>query len=164
MTKHNYTLNIPDTVAASLHAGVDLDCGNFYNVNIPLAVKNKTIVEADVDQALLRAFTILVRLGYFDPSELQIYRNFSNNDINTKESQQLALLSAQQSIVLLKNLDQSLPLNLDQLTSKTVALIGPSLNATVLMQSNYHGVAPFVISPLMGFNAITSSISYLLHY
>jgi beta-D-xylosidase 4 len=160
MTRHNYTSNIPDTVAAALHAGVDLDCGNFYNVNIPVALNNNTIVEADVDQALSRAFTILIRLGYFDPPEIQIYRNISNIDINTNASQQLALLSAQQSIVLLKNINKSLPLNLDQLTNKTIALIGPAINATVLMQSNYHGVAPIVISPLMGFNASTLGISY----
>jgi beta-D-xylosidase 4 len=160
MTRHNYTSNIPDTVAAALHAGVDLDCGNFYNVNIPVALNNNTIVEADVDQALSRAFTILIRLGYFDPPEIQIYRNISNIDINTNASQQLALLSAQQSIVLLKNINKSLPLNLDQLTNKTIALIGPAINATVLMQSSYHGVAPIIISPLMGFNAITLGISY----
>ena len=164
MSGHHYTSTVEDTVAAAFNAGTDLDCGSFYSKHTQEALDKHTIVESDIDRALERTFNVLVRLGYFDPSELQIYRNFSNNDINTNESQQLALLSAQQSIVLLKNLDQSLPLNLDQLTSKTVALIGPSLNATVLMQSNYHGVAPFVISPLMGFNAITSSISYLLHY
>jgi beta-D-xylosidase 4 len=71
----------------------------------------------------------------------------------------LALLSAQQSIVLLKNTNQALPLNLNQLKNKTIALIGPAINATDLMQSSYRGRAPFFISPLMAFNTITSSIS-----
>jgi hypothetical protein len=57
-------------------------------------------------------------------------------------------------------LNKNLPLNLDQLANKTIALIGPSLNATVLMQSSYHGPAPFLISPLMGFNEITLSNFY----
>ena len=115
-------------------------------------------MEADVDQALLRTFSVLVRLGYFDPPEEQIYRNLTRVNINTMEAQQLALLSAQESIVSLKNVGKSLPLNLDQLTNKTIALIGPSFNATVLMQANYHRVAPFLISLLMAFSAITSSI------
>jgi beta-D-xylosidase 4 len=161
MTGHNYTSNIPDTVAAALHAGVDLDCGNFYNTSIPIALDNKTIVEADVDQALSRTLTILVRLGYFDPPEIQIYRNLSRVNINTTEAQQLALLSAQKSMVLLKNIDKSLPLNLNQLTNKTIALIGPAFNVTEPMQSNYHGAAPFLISPLMAFDTITQSIRLL---
>jgi beta-glucosidase-like glycosyl hydrolase len=158
MTRHNYTSNVPDTVAVALHAGVDIDCGTFYNDNIPIALKNQTIVESDVDQALTHAFSVLIRLGYFDPPEQQIYRNISRVDVDTPEAQQLALLSARQSIVLLKNTNKNLPLNIDQLTNKTIALIGPSINATDLMQSNYRGRAPFLISPLMAFNEITSSI------
>ena len=157
MTGHQYTSNDPDTVAAALHAGLDLDCGNYYSVQIPIAF-NKTIVQADIDQASIRTFSVLIRLGYFDPPEQQVYRNLSRVNINTPAAQQLALLSAQQSIVLLKNMNKNLPLNLDQLTNKTIALIGPSINATELMQSSYHGPAPFLISPLMAFNEITSSI------
>jgi beta-D-xylosidase 4 len=119
---------------------------------------NGTIVQADVDQALTRTFTVLLRLGYFDPPEEQIYRTLTRVNINTPEAQQLALLSAQESIVLLKNVNKSLPLNSDQLVHKIIALIGPSANATVLMQSNYHSRAPFLISPLMGFNEVASSI------
>jgi beta-D-xylosidase 4 len=158
MNRHNYTSTTADTVAAALHAGVDLDCGTFFNANAQTALDNQTIVQADIDQALIRTFTILVRLGYFDPPEQQIYRNLGQIDINTPQAQQLALLSAQQSIVLLKNINKNLPLNLDQLTNKTIALIGPSINATLVMQSIYHGVAPFLISPLMAFYQITLSI------
>jgi beta-glucosidase-like glycosyl hydrolase len=158
LTGHHYTSTNSDTIAAALHAGIDLDCGYFYSANIPIAIDNKTIVPADVDQASLRTFTTLIRLGYFDLPEQQIYRNFSRVNINTPEAQQLALLSAQQSLVLLKNINHSLPLYLSQLTNKTVALIGPSINATELMQSSYHGRAPILISPWMAFSTITSSI------
>jgi len=101
MTRHNYTSTIPDTVAAALHAGVDLDCGSFYNTNIPIAFANKTISETDIDQALSRVFNVLLRLGYFDPPEMQPYRNLSRIDIGTHQAQQLAFVSAQQSLVLL---------------------------------------------------------------
>jgi beta-glucosidase-like glycosyl hydrolase len=129
-----YTSNIPDTVAAALH-----NRSNFYNIHVQAALDNKTIVEVDVDQALIRTFSVLIRLGYLYPPEDQIYRNLSRVNINTPEAQQLVLRTAQESIVLLKNVDKSLPLNLDQWASKTIALIGPSVNATELMQSNsYH--------------------------
>lgn len=57
-------------------------------------------------------------------------------------------------MVLLKNSNKALPLSLDQLKSKKIALIGPTANVTVLMQSNYHGLAPYLTSPLMGFQTI----------
>jgi beta-D-xylosidase 4 len=133
MTRHNYTSNVLDTVAVALHAGVDIDWGTFYNYNIPIALKNQTIVEGDVDQTLTRAFSVLIRLGYFDPPEQLIYRNISRVNVDTFQAQQLPLLSAIQSVVLLKNTNKNLLLNLDQLTNKIIALIGPSINATDLM-------------------------------
>lgn len=51
-----------------------------------------------------------------------------------------------EGIVLLKN-DGILPLDRK---FKRVALVGPWANATVQMQGNYHGIAPFLISPLQG--------------
>jgi len=65
----------------------------------------------------------------------------------------LTLESAQQSIVLLKNLNNALPLNVNQLTNKKIALIGPTANATRLMQANYNGNAPYLIDAINGFNS-----------
>lgn len=160
MTEHNYTSTSDDTIAVALHAGVDIDCGSFYQHNAQAALANHTITEADIDLALVRAFNVLIRLGYFDPPEQQPYRNLTIDDINTEEARQLALQSSQEGIVLLKNLNNALPLNLDQLTNKKIALIGPSINATVVMQGNYHGRAPFLIDPITAFKLITTGIVY----
>jgi beta-D-xylosidase 4 len=150
-TQHHYTKTVEETVALALHAGTDLDCGHFYTDNTQAALDNKTIVEADVDQALERTFNILVRLGYFDPPEQQPYRQLSAKDVDTNQSRQLALEAAQQSIVLLKNANQALPLNITQLQNKKIVLIGPTVNATDWMQGSYYGVAPYLISPLQAF-------------
>ena len=141
MDYHHYTSTVAETVAAALHAGTDLDCGNYYLNHTQQALDNGTIVESDIDQALERTFNVLVRLGWFDPPEQQPYRQLNKDNVNTTEAQQLALKSAQESIVLLKNINKALPLNIDQLTNKTIALIGPTANATGLMQGNYHGNA-----------------------
>ena len=47
--------------------------------------------------------------------------NSTKLDVNTAEAQQLALESAQEGIVLLKNLNNALPLNIDQLKNKRIA-------------------------------------------
>jgi beta-D-xylosidase 4 len=160
MTTHHYTSTIPETVAVALHAGTDLDCGDFYAKNAEAALDNKTIVEADIDQAVIRLFDVQVRLGYFDPPEQQPYRKLSHVDVDTAESRQLALEAAQQSLVLLKNNNKALPLDINQLRNKKIALIGPSANATNLMQGNYFGSAPYLINPVMGFRNVTQGIIY----
>ena len=149
MTGHNYTTTIEDTVAVALHAGTDLNCGNFYSQHAQQALDNKTIVEADIDQALIRNFNILVRLGYFDPPEEQPYRQIPKFAVDTPASRQFTLESAQQSMVLLKNANSSLPLNINQLTNKKIALIGPTANARQLFRSRavfHHSSARISIS------------------
>jgi beta-D-xylosidase 4 len=154
MTAHHYTSNVPDTIAVALHAGMDLDCGDFYPKHTQEALDNKTIVESDIDQALEHTFGVLVRLGWFDPPEQQPYRQLTKDNVNTRYAQQLTLESAQESIVLLKNVNNALPLNIDQLQGKKIALIGPTANATRLMQGNYFGAAPYLIDPVTGFKSI----------
>lgn len=83
---HNYTQTPEATVAAALHAGTDLECGDFYAQHAQSALNNGTIVESDIDQALERTFNVLVRLGYFDPPEQQPYRQFSPADVDTPSS------------------------------------------------------------------------------
>lgn len=147
MTGHNYTHTVQDTVAVALHAGTDINCGSFYSEYAQQALDNKTIVEDDIDQALIRAFTVLVRLGYFDPAEQQPYRQITKDAVDTNRSRQLALEAAEQGIVLLKNVNKALPLNLNQLKNKTIALIGPTANITQILKGNYNGIAPFLVDP-----------------
>ena len=159
MSGHHYTSTVEDTVAAAFNAGTDLDCGSFYSKHTQEALDKHTIVESDIDRALERTFNVLVRLGYFDPAEQQPYRKLSAADVDTPASRQLALEAAQQSIVLLKNTNKILPLDVNQLRDKRIALIGPTANATGLMQGNYNGHAPYLIDPVTAFRNLTQSYS-----
>ena len=156
MMAQNYTSTVQDTVAVALYAGTDLECGTFYLQHAQEVLDNKTIIESDIDQALERTFNVLVRLGWFDPPEQQPYRLLNKDNVNTMETQNLALQSAQESIVLLKNMNRALPLNISQLKGKKIALIGPTANATVLMQGDYYGIAPFLTDPNFRIQIYTS--------
>lgn len=156
---HHYTMTPEETVAAALHAGTDLECGLFYLFHLQDALNSKTIVEADINQALMRTFNVLLRLGWFDPPEQQIYRQLNKNNVDTLEARDLSLVSAQESIVLLKNMNKVLPLNMSQLMNKKIALIGPIADATVSMQGIYHGQAPFLIDPVTGFKNLTAGLN-----
>jgi len=161
---HHYTSTAEETVAVALHAGTDLECGIFYLFHMHDALRSKKIVEADIDQALMRTFDVLIRLGWFDPPEQQVYRQLNKNNVDTIEARQLSLVSAQESMVLLKNVNKILPLNMSQLMNKKIALIGPMADATVTMQGNYHGRAPFLIDPVTGFKNITAGLKKLELY
>ncbi|KAJ7597736.1 glycoside hydrolase family 3 protein [Mycena floridula] len=143
-TDHHYTDTFPETVAAALKAGTDLDCRGSYQQQLPLALNQSLITLADLQLAFSRQYSSMVRLGYFDPPASQPYRQLSWSDVNTPAAQTLAYRAAAEGIVLLKN-DGTLPL---KSTVKTLAMIGPWANATVQMQGNYFGTPFRLVSPL----------------
>ncbi len=127
-------------------------------------MNQKKIVETDIDQALMRTFDVLIRLGWFDPPEQQLYRHFNKTHVDTLEARQLSLISAQESMVLLKNVNKTLPLKMEELMNKKIALIGPAADATVTMQGIYHGQAPFLIDPVTGFKNVTEGLKRNIFY
>jgi len=152
---HNDTSTPEIAVANALNAGTDLDCGTYFADHLPAAFNQSLFEEATLDQALTRLYSSLIRLGYFDPPENQVYRALGQSDINTPASQELARDAAVQGIVLLKN-DGTLPFS----KNSSIALIGPWANATTQMQSNYFGVAPFLHSPLIAAQSMGLEVTY----
>ncbi|KAI3615447.1 glycoside hydrolase family 3 protein [Moniliophthora roreri] len=143
---HRYT-GIVNASALALKAGLDIDLGTDLQNNLAQAMNESLISEDDLRRALFRQYHSLIRTGFFDPPEIQSYRQLRWSDVNTPQAQDLAYRAAVQGMVLLKN-DGTLPLNSSALK---VALIGPFSNATSQMQSSYAQPAPFVISPLQAF-------------
>ncbi|THV04770.1 beta-xylosidase [Dendrothele bispora CBS 962.96] len=145
---HHFTDTLANASAVSLLAGTDVDCGTSYADSLGDALDQGLVTEDDISKSLVRLYASLVRLGFFDPPENQPYRQITFDDVNSPQAQELAHNAAVEGIVLLKN-DGLLPLK--NATNTTVAMIGPWANATTQMQSNYNGVAPFLISPVQGF-------------
>jgi len=57
------TMNLTEAAAAGLLAGVDLDCGPYYQVHLPAAVQQGLVSEADIDDAALRVLVHHFKLG-----------------------------------------------------------------------------------------------------
>lgn len=145
---HRWADSREAAAAASLKAGTDLNCGTYYSHHLGGAYDQGLINDTHLDTALTRLYTSLVTLGYFDPADAQPYRSLSWDDVNTPEAQKLAYQAAVQGTVLLKNINNTLPLTSDQLQGKKVAVLGDWATATTQMQGNYYGVAPYLHSPL----------------
>ena len=143
---HKFVKTEADASALAVKAGTDLTCGTEY-ASLVQAVKNGLITEAEIDTSLKRLMTARFRLGMFDPPDMVPYARipFSQND--TPEHHQLALKTARESIVLLKNANRTLPLKKDL---KSLAVIGPNADAPEVLWGNYYGYPSRLITPLAG--------------
>jgi len=139
--------------AAAIKAGNDSDDQEFER-NIPLAVARGLLTTADVDRALSRVLRVGFRLGAFDPPENSPYSKISMDVVRSPEHLDLSLKTAQESLVLLKNAANFLPLKQDSVHS--VAVIGPAGNQDY-ETGNYYGTPVRKIGPLEGLKQLLGS-------
>lgn len=125
----------------------DVDCGNTVYATLTQAVQDGMITEPDIDEALKRLFTIRYRLGMFDPPSMVKYAQVSPSVLEAPEHKALALKMAQQSIVLLKNNNHTLPL---KKSIRKIAVIGPNADNKIAVLGNYNGVPSKIVSFLDG--------------
>ena len=142
---HKYVNDPVKAVALSLKAGTDLNCGSYFRLHLKDAFDQGLVTMEDIDQALLRIFVTRIKLGVFDPPSMNPYSKISKDVVDSKPHKELAHEIALQSIVLLKNENDILPL---QKSIKSVAVIGP--NANFCRFGTYSGKSSINITPLEG--------------
>lgn len=135
-----------EATALAIKAGNDSDDAEF-ETNIPLAVKRGLLTVKDVDQALTRVLRVGFRLGAFDPPQMSPYGGISMSAVRSPEHLALALKTAQESITLLSNRSNFLPLNREAVHS--IAVIGPA-GDTEYETGNYYGKPERKVGPLAG--------------
>jgi beta-D-xylosidase 4 len=144
-TAHAYGGDAAGAAAASISAGMDVDCGSFVQKNGMAALNSSKLTMDALDKAVGHLFRLRIRLGYFDPPSTTPWGNASHKDINYTEHYAQALRAAQEGIVLLENKRGVLPLQ----KGKTVAIAGPNANNSANMQGiDCHGVPPYLINPV----------------
>lgn len=131
---------------AVLH-GTDLECGQTVYKTLVDAVKNGMIKEEQLDVSLKRLFTVRYRLGMFDPTSMVKYAQTPASVLESPAHRAHALKMAQQSIVLLKNENNILPL---KKTIKKIAVLGPNANNQISVLGNYNGTPSKIISLFAG--------------
>jgi len=150
---HHFSPSIEAGVADSLKAGTDLICGSSQNrvqnerQGALQAVRQGLLPEADLDRVLERQFAARIRLGMFDPAELVPYSKITPAENDTEEHRRLALRTAQESLVLLKNKDHFLPF---KRAYKTIAVIGPDADSLDGLVGNYNGTPSKPVTILAG--------------
>jgi beta-glucosidase len=157
--RHNFLKTAEEASALAVKRGTDLECGESYKALVN-AVKQGLISEAEIDRAVKRLFDARFRLGMFDPPEMVPYSKipFSAND--SPEHRQLALNAARESIVLLKNENNTLPLRKNL---KSIAVIGPNADEVQVLLGNYNGQPSRATTPLAGIRQRVSSQTKVLY-
>jgi len=148
---HFYVETPEEAAALSVKGGTDINCLHTYQNHLVNAVAEGLLSEEHIDTAVSRLLAARFRLGMFDPQELVPYTQISSETIDSKKHRELALQTARESIVLLKNENNFLPLNKN---IKSVAVIGP--NANICQFGDYSGKPSRAITLLEGIRNIVS--------
>lgn len=133
---HHYVKTKEAAATLSIKAGLDLECGDDVYIEPLLnAYKQRMVTEADIDSAAYRVLRVRMLLGLFDKPDKNPYTKISPSVIGSKKHKELALEAAHQSIVLLKNEKNTLPINTKKI--KSIAVVG--INAATPEFGDYSG-------------------------
>ncbi|MBK8188726.1 MAG: glycoside hydrolase family 3 C-terminal domain-containing protein [Cellvibrio sp.] len=147
---HAFTKIPEEATKAVFEAGMDNICGDAKEADhIRSALDKGLITEALIDQSLIRLFTARMQLGQFDP-RTKVFPKITSRDNDTDAHSQLARRMAEESIVLLKNKNDFLPLSAD---IKNIAVIGPTADSLPALVGNYNGTPSKPVTPLKGMRA-----------
>ena len=151
---HHFAKSQAEAAAVSLKKGMDSECADFFTIAKDShdyqpyidAVKQGLLTEADLDIALKRLFTARMRLGMFDPPAKVPYAQTSESEIDSAPHRALALKTARESMVLLKN-DGVLPLSG---SARKILVVGPLAESVEVLHGNYAGTASHAVTALEG--------------
>src|SRR3569833_394248 len=153
---HKFSANAAAGVAVAFKTGMDIICGDYRNnmstepKGIVEAVRQGLVSEYVLDQALTRLFAARIKLGMFDPPAGNPYSKIPAADNDTPAHRETALKMAQESLVLLKNSDNLLPL---KKTPGVIAVIGPHADSLDALVGNYNGTPSKPVTDLAGIRA-----------
>lgn len=134
-------------VVASIKAGINQFLDR-YREEVKAGLKDGSLAQSDIDNALRGKFRIELKLGLLDPPDMVPYTSIKDSPLpwDTNRDRAISEKMALESVVLLKNQDNLLPL--DKKKIKSIAVIGPL--ADVVHWDWYGGTPPYAVTPLQG--------------
>ena len=158
-TSHKSSSSPVIASAKATLAGTDVECGFGYAYkSIPEAVRRGLITEAEIDKHVIRLLEGRFDLGEMDDPSLVEWSKIPYSIMDSKQHRQIALDMARQTIVLLQNKGNILPL---QKNKEKIAVIGPNADNEPLMWGNYNGTPNHTVTILDGIKAKQKKLIYL---
>ena len=153
--RHGYSPDGAHAAAAAVHNGTDLNCGDTYRF-IPEAVQSGLLAEEEVDRSLERLLAARIRLGELDGAATP-WDKLPDELVEGEEHRALALKMAQETIVLLQNKDNVLPLD----PKARIALVGPNADDREMQWGNYNPIPEQTVTLL---DAMKKRVENLVYY
>jgi len=135
-----------EAVANAVLTSTDLECGQSYE-HLLASVKEGLITEEQINVSLGRVLRGWFELGMFDPEDRVPWSQLSYDIVASDKHRQQALDVARQSMTLLKNENQTLPLRKD---SKRIAVVGANAADSMMLWGNYNGTPRSTVTILEG--------------
>lgn len=157
-TSHKSSSSPVTASAKATLAGTDVECGYGYAYkSIPEAVRRGLITEAEVDKHVIRLLEGRFDLGEMDDPSLVEWSKIPYSAMSTKASAKVSLEMARQTIVLLQNKNDVLPLKKN---AEKIAVIGPNAHNEPMMWGNYNGTPNKTVTILDGIKAKQKKLVY----
>ncbi len=158
-TSHKSSSDATHASAKAVTAGTDVECGYQYAYrSLPDAVRRGLISEAEVDKHVVRLLEGRFDLGEMDDPSLVEWSKIPYSVMDSKEHRQIALQMARESMVLLQNNNDVLPLSKGK---ERIAVIGPNSDEEPMMWGNYNGTPNHTITILDGIKSIHKKVLHL---
>ena len=148
--KHRVAGDINEAVRLAATAGLNVRCTfrepETYVMPLRELIRTKRLDMSIVDARVTEVLRVKFRLGLFD-NPLRANPDQARQEVNSQASQSIALQAARESLVLLKNSGQRLPLKWADYAS--IAVIGPNANDPRYALSHY-GPSGVEVSTVLG--------------
>ena len=143
---HKVTNDAAESAALALQRGCDLGCDHVFD-EIPEAIKRGLITEANVDRSLERTLATRFKLGMFDPDDEVPFASIPVDVVACEKHRQMAYCAATESVVLLKNKNNTLPI---KPSTRKIFVTGPAATSMEVLLGNYYGFNEKMITLLEG--------------
>ena len=150
-TKHNTAKDMKEAVRQSVEAGLNVRC-TFRSPDsfvLPLRelVKEGGLSEEVINDRVRDILRVKLLIGLFD-APYQTDLAGADDEVEKEANEAVALQASRESIVLLKNTDNTLPLNIDKI--KKIAVCGPNADEEGYALTHYGPLAVEVTTVLEG--------------
>lgn len=143
---HRVTASPAESAALALRQGCDIGCDEA-TAALGEAVERGLVSEAEIDRALARGLRTRFRLGLFDPPDRVPYARLPLEVVCCAAHRRLAYQAAVESIVLLKNQNNVLPVSPEV---RSILVVGPGAASADVLLGNYFGLSPHLTTLLEG--------------
>ena len=163
-TKHGTAKDMKEAVRQSVEAGLNVRCTfrspDSFVLPLRKLVKEGGLSEEVINDRVRDILRVKFLIGLFD-APYQTDLTGADREVEKEENEAIALQASRESIVLLKNADELLPLDIN--STKKIAVCGPNANEEGYALTHYGPLAVEVTTVLEGIQEKTKSKAEVLY-